>query len=227
MPTIRNRGPYQFQAIVKRKGYPSQAKTFNTRREAEIWARQIEAQIDRGLYISTVEAEKTTMGALFDKYEKEIIPTLRGNHAKATIVALRRGLASLAPVALTPKVVSNYRDKRLETVKGETVRKELGTLSKVIQIAGREWDVHLPSNPVSLVSKPAPSRPRDRRLNEGEAERLEVALAQCNSSYLLPLFRLAIETAMRQGELLGLMCILAAGMHWREKQKMVRIEPFH
>lgn len=47
MATIRERGPergpYQWQAQVLRKGQSPQYKTFNNRADAEKWARQIEA----------------------------------------------------------------------------------------------------------------------------------------------------------------------------------------
>ena len=39
MATVTNRGQYQFQAKIRRKGYPVQIKTFETRRDAEAWAR--------------------------------------------------------------------------------------------------------------------------------------------------------------------------------------------
>ena len=35
MATIIKRGSYQFQATIRRKGYPSQTKTFETKRDAE------------------------------------------------------------------------------------------------------------------------------------------------------------------------------------------------
>ncbi len=37
MASITERGPYQIQAVVRRKGYPTQIKTFETRREASYW----------------------------------------------------------------------------------------------------------------------------------------------------------------------------------------------
>ena len=34
MPTIRKRGQYQWEAQVRRRGYPAQSKTFTTKAEA-------------------------------------------------------------------------------------------------------------------------------------------------------------------------------------------------
>jgi len=50
MASINKRGPYQYQALVRRKGYPSQTKTFESRAEAEAWARGVEAKMHEGSF---------------------------------------------------------------------------------------------------------------------------------------------------------------------------------
>jgi len=42
MATIRNRGEYQWEAQIRRKGYPAQRKAFETKSDAQAWARMIE-----------------------------------------------------------------------------------------------------------------------------------------------------------------------------------------
>ncbi|GAB3189891.1 hypothetical protein [Hydrogenophaga aquatica] len=37
MANINKRGPYQYQAIVRRKGCPCQIKTFESRQDVETW----------------------------------------------------------------------------------------------------------------------------------------------------------------------------------------------
>ena len=59
MATIRNRGEYQWDAQIRRKGYPAQRKTFETKSDAQAWARMIESEIDRDIFVSRVEAERT------------------------------------------------------------------------------------------------------------------------------------------------------------------------
>ncbi|MHB8354906.1 MAG: hypothetical protein ACYDCF_10805 [Burkholderiales bacterium] len=58
-------------------------------------------------------------------------------------------------------------------------------------------------NPVELVRKPKLPQGRDRRLIGDEEERLLSACAAMNPE-LADIVTLAIETAMRQGEILGL-----------------------
>jgi integrase len=52
-------------------------------------------------------------------------------------------------------------------------------------------------NPVRLISKPKENKPRDRRLEDGEEERLLLSCSPGKNPYLLPLVILAIETALR------------------------------
>ena len=92
------------------------------------------------------------------------------------------------------------RDAQLRDVSASTVRQRLGLLSRMIDLAGKEWGIPLAANPCAMVSKPVSDDARDRRLEPGELDRL---LAEC-SPHLSALVRLAIETAARLGELLAL-----------------------
>lgn len=56
MATIRDRGPAvtlgQWEAQIRRKGYPAQRKTFETKSDAQAWARMVESEIARGICLS-------------------------------------------------------------------------------------------------------------------------------------------------------------------------------
>ena len=49
MASTIQRGPYQYQAIIRRNGYPTQCKTCESRREAKAWASVIESEMVRGV----------------------------------------------------------------------------------------------------------------------------------------------------------------------------------
>ncbi|MBU2857817.1 hypothetical protein HF289_13365 [Acidithiobacillus ferrooxidans] len=59
---------------MRRKGYPAQTKVFRTKREAEAWARSIEAEMGREIFAPRHEAEKTTLGECFERYLVEVMP---------------------------------------------------------------------------------------------------------------------------------------------------------
>ena len=77
MASIRQQGS-SWQTRVRRKGYPDITKSFNTRKDAERWARSVETSLDRGTYIDPTEAEKVTLGDLIDRYIKEALPSMKG-----------------------------------------------------------------------------------------------------------------------------------------------------
>ena len=57
MASYYKRGEYQWEARIRRKGYPMQARTFDTKAEAHAWALQVEAEMQRGSYIVRNEAD--------------------------------------------------------------------------------------------------------------------------------------------------------------------------
>ncbi|WP_241162611.1 hypothetical protein [Acidithiobacillus ferrivorans] len=61
-----------WQAIVRKKGYPSQSKTFRAKRDAEAWARLTESAMERGLWQNQSDADSTTLADAFDRYGREI-----------------------------------------------------------------------------------------------------------------------------------------------------------
>ncbi|RJL51873.1 site-specific integrase, partial [Pectobacterium carotovorum] len=79
---------------------------------------------------------------------------------------------------------------------------ELALLSALYNLAKVEWGT-CTSNPVEHVRKPAVSSGRVRRLTSQE-ERGLTRYFRGKKPELLAIFRLAIETAMRQGEILSL-----------------------
>jgi len=77
MASIRKRKNV-WQARVKQKGYPELSKSFKSRADAESWARLVESEMDRGVFISRKEIESTTFGELLNRYLAEITPHKKG-----------------------------------------------------------------------------------------------------------------------------------------------------
>uniref|UniRef100_UPI004047CA36 tyrosine-type recombinase/integrase n=1 Tax=Limnohabitans sp. TaxID=1907725 RepID=UPI004047CA36 len=104
---------------------------------------------------------------------------------------------------ITSEVVSKYRDGRLREVSNNTVRLELAFLSVAFEQCAKEWGYKV-SNPVKQIRIPKLGKPRQRRLGPGEEEALLAACAVSSATYLHSLVVLAIETAMRFGELVSI-----------------------
>jgi integrase len=206
MATIRKLRS-KWQAQVRRRGVAPRAKSFDKRADAERWARELEAEADRSGWVADTRlAEKTTLRELLTRYCSEVTPGKRGAVSeKSRINSIMRNAMSHRTLAkLTSADVATYRDDRLKCVAPATVVRELNTVSHAIEIATREWGLWIPRNPVKLVRRPQVPRGRSRRLKAGEEARLFTACDRGRTPLMKPLIILAIETAMRRGELLDL-----------------------
>lgn len=163
--------------------------------------------MDRGEFVSHTEAEQTTFGEIIQRYMETITPKKRG-HVEETIrlkATLRHRIASMSMANLTPQAVADYRDDRLRTCKANTVIRDLAVMSSIIHHARRKWGIVI-QNPVEMIRKPTMPPGRDRVLSEAEEIRLlhELAPTGRRNPIMQPLVVVAIETAMRRGELLSL-----------------------
>ena len=180
-------------------------KPFATRREAEIWARRFESKYDCGIYEDYRSSERITMRQLFKRYEAETKDTKANAPCDRYMLRLLDKEFGPLPLSkLTRELVASFRDRRLEQVSTSTVRNNLHLLSAVIKRAMNDWGYELPYNPVHRITKPKPGLGRDRRLESDEEERLLQTARTHSNPTMEPLIILAIETAMRLGELLSL-----------------------
>ena len=214
MASFRKRGSGGWQAQVRRKGYPPQTKSFRTRAAAAQWVRSIEVEMDQGLFVSRSKADTTTVAELLERYLRERTVRKKGAGPESCRIRalLRHPLAKRYVGTVRGGDIARYRDERLLEVTEGSARRELTILSQMFTIARKEWEIYV-NNPVREIELPAPSTARCRRLQDGPTEsdseeiRLLSACQKCRNPYLLPVVKLAIETAMRQSELVG--------MHWQ------------
>lgn len=183
------------------------SKSFPTKGEAAAWARGIEAQLDRAELLPNIrDLCKLTVADLLTRYENEVTPTKRGEKAeRSRLQTLRRHTISQVRLSdLSGASAVRYRDDRLKQVQSASVRRELVVLRHVFEVAKSEWNIPLASNPVRSIKLPKDSKPRERRLEDGEASKLFDAISKRSAWYVRPFLALAIETGMRRGELLSI-----------------------
>lgn len=221
MATIVKTPSGTWKAVIRKQGWPTTAKTFRTKRDAEDWSRRAEDEMVRGVYIERSTSERMTFEKALDRYLTEVLPTKKESTQRAEkprADPLKEFFGKYSMAAITPDLVAAYRDRRLSTpskrvhriagqptnLSANTVRLELALLSHVFVTAIKEWRLGLVRNPVSGIRKPSPGEGRDRRLMSGEEGRLRKAVEAYSNPMLGWIFNIALETGMRSGEVRSL-----------------------
>lgn len=209
MATIRPRGG-KWEVQVRRKGHASLSKSFPKKAIAEQWAREKEQEIDAGLYRDTRAASQASLCDLCDKYLATITPTKEvTSHVpeRARIGTLKRLLGHLSLAQLSVRHILDYVDKRLLKVGSDAIRRELQLLSDVVDSAQVLWGLHIVANPVPnakrylrKLRKLKPGNKRERRLRQGEYEKLRDATHD-KFTIINYVVMFAIEVGLRRGEL--------------------------
>jgi integrase len=196
-------GSISYRARVRMRGFPHQSKTFTRKTDAKKWIQDTEAAIRGGNAVST-EAARTTLREALERYLREVTPRKKGRLRERQRVEawMLHPLAFHFLAQLRGADFAKYRDERRAKKKAEnTIRLELALISHLFEIARKDWGMEGLRNPIANISMPAGSRRRERRVSQAEETAL---LGHLDAKYMGPLASLAIETAMRQGELLAL-----------------------
>jgi integrase len=219
MATIVKTPSATWKAVIRKTGWPTVAKTFRTKRDAEDWSRRTEDEMVRGAYIQRAGADRLTVEDALTRYLAEVTPSKRpsSQHSdRQRAVILKRHIGKYSLAAVTPEVTAKFRDMRLagEDRKSptgtatprsnDTVRLDLALLGHLFTIAIKEWGIGLPSNPVMNIRRPTPTPGRNRRLAVGEESRLLKAVALHTNPMLRWIVGIALETGMRSSEITGL-----------------------
>jgi len=206
LATIVKRSSNRWQARVRRDGQVL-SRTFHLKADAQAWARKIETAIETATYLPTEAAERTPLTDAIERYRREVAPRLAGGGKKinSCLDRLADHLGKITLLKLDSAHVASYRDARLrDGFSPQTVRHDLGLLNRILKCCQIDWGIHLPRGlPTALVRLPPMPRARDRRLDAEE----ETALLEAAQKYggdIHDMIGLAIETAMRRSELLGL-----------------------
>lgn len=199
MASIRKRGG-KYEVRIVRKDHPTQCKSFQLLKDAQLWAKRIEVSLERGEAIGT---QRALLGPLIERYRLNVTPLKKGAQAEDRRLRawLRHPFANRDVHSIRPTEIASWRDLRLTQVANNTVRLELAALSVVFQEAQKEWGFTTLTNPIQGIRRPSPGKARDRRLEGDELVRL---LSETESPTLPAIIVLAIEGAMRLSEIVAL-----------------------
>lgn len=220
MATIRQKGPNQWHVQVRKRGFPTQTRTFRTKRDAQNWANEIETEMYRGRFQDQRPNRGITFGTLIQHYMREVTDHRPSEDSRVSerlrlerFLKSERDLCAYDVKHLTPEHFNDYKERRLkepsprkgrDTIAAGTVKRELTTLKRVIDYKKRELGIQI--NPVNTedVKRPAVNDERDVRLTAQQMHRLLEECYAARNEYLGPFVELALETGARRSNLLRL-----------------------
>lgn len=194
---------------VVRKGVRTSA-TFPHKATATAWGAQQETAILAG----KVGFPTKTVREAFDRYERDVSRHKRGfiGESKRFAAILRDFPALGAKVMHEVKTpdLAEWRDARLKVVSKGTVQRDINLLRNVWAVARDEWQWCGPS-PWTALKMPGDNPARDQRIPWQTVKRIVRWLGyrsgqspQTKYQEVALAFMIALRTAMRAGEIMGL-----------------------
>ena len=180
--------------------------TFRTRQEASAWALEREAEL------SGKKLPHKSLGDAMKDYARKVAPLHKGAHwEQVRLAAMQKWpIAKRKLSGLAGNDFADWRDARLNKVKPGTVAREMNLLRSVLEAARCDWH-WLRINPLTDVRWPTVPAGRKRRLSVEEVDAIAAAFAVAPSlqadtatQRVGLAFLLALETAMRSSEMVGL-----------------------
>lgn len=220
--TATARLPDNFQAPAKSK---SISQSFSKKSDAQLWLEHTESAMKLGNWKDPRLSPKSfgplgwpdkNFSNAIETYRDEITPEKKGHKQETAMLnfLIRQDFSNKKIRDLTVSDFSEFRDMRLEEGKSaSTVRNNLNTVSAIL-----EWLIHEKSvdvnNPIASLRKrkrgiPQPSGHRERRLKNGEFEKIEAAIKTMDNPIgrqWAVMFPLLLDTGMRLGEAMALKC---------------------
>lgn len=220
----------RWRALVRRKGQPTFCQTFGTKAQAQAWARQIEADIDRGNAprADAVLGRTVLVSDLVATYRKlrdQARPIRDDSNEHYMLKAVVRLLGDLDAARLQVSDLVAFCKQRAEEGAGPyTINMDLGKLGTVMRLTAAHLKLQLPD--VVAQARPLLSHmhliggggKRERRPNDDELRHILSWLAEHKGRLYADAVAFAVGSAMRRSEI--------ARVAWADldpKKKMVLV----
>ena len=190
----------KWQAIVRVNGHPSMIKSFVSKTDAKRWAEIIEVKLRRE-EAGIARIKFPNFEEVAQRYIEEI-SVLKKSYSdeKCTILNFLKENWSTYPInRIVPDTINKYKNKRANELTGGTINRRLDVLSSMYTTFQKEWGYPV-ENPILCIRRPKRAEPRNRRFTDNELNKL--IKGNRTSPKLRLIIEIALETAMRQGEIL-------------------------
>ncbi len=141
---ISESGVVSYQAMIRKKGFPTTSKTFATEKEARVWAQLMEESM-----ASPIAFPKFSLSDYIDRFEVEEIPLKNPKYRNKEFVYLkfwREAFGNREASEITTDEIEKQADSLLTKINRygvpytlETRRKYLQTLGHIYNTAIKKW----------------------------------------------------------------------------------------
>ena len=190
----------KWQAVVRVNGHPSMIKSFVSKTDAKRWAEIIEVKLRRE-EAGIARIKFPNFEEVAQRYIEEI-SVLKKSYSdeKCTILNFLKENWSTYPInRIVPDTINKYKNKWANELTGSTINRRLDVLSSMYTTFKKEWGYPV-ENPILCIRRPKRAEPRNRRFTDNELNKL--IKGNRTSPKLRLIIQIALETAMRQGEIL-------------------------
>jgi integrase len=195
-----------FRVLVRRKGNKTLCKTFASRKDAERWARQTEADIERGAVVKSTEG--ATVGDAITEYiklrDEGARPIAPQSNEVYMLRWLERDLGDDVIASIKPQRLALYCQRRGKSGAGPyTIGMEISKLGTVLKYSAMALGETFPdlvgqARPLlTHLGLIGPGTERDRRPTPDEL----AAVREAAPVLLRDIIDFAIATCMRRGEI--------------------------
>ena len=202
MATVRKRGK-KYQAQVRIKGHSPQSKSFLTKAAALAWTRRIESSMDNGSWIDTRGSRSVFIEDIVDDlvYSYERFGLEVAGPKLGQLNQIKEYFHGVSIHDLTFDGVLDFAAFRLETIAASTLQTQMYYLKQAVTNSRIKTELPVVDMAIDELKKKKlimGSKRRDRRLEPGEYEAL---MDQAAGHWISAAIDLAVESAMRQGEI--------------------------
>lgn len=205
MATIRKRGEL-WHSQIRKKGFPQQTRSFQSKAAATSWARRTELSMEDGSWIDTRQSRSVLMENIVDEliYSYERFDLEVAGPKLGQLNQIKQYFHGVSIHDMTVDDVLGFAAYRRKTIVASTLQSQMYYLKQAVENSRIRTEQPVVDMAIDELKKKKiimGSVRRDRRLEPGE---FELLMDEAGKHWIGTAIDIAVESGMRQGEIWAL-----------------------